>query len=131
MSDTTPSNPIDRLRQELDRDTRILASLTAGTDAHRRMSASIEQRTTELMDKIDTKEAAEQRSRDILRADHARQAAARLTPDQEVRAGGAVAIGIGCIVGYFTWGSWWILIAVALILIGLLGVVTAFSHDAA
>ncbi len=96
MSDDTPSDPIERLRREIDRDARILGSLTSDTEAHRRMAASIEQRTNELMDKIDAKNESDRRFQDGVRADQARRAARKLTPDQETRAGGALFVAIGC-----------------------------------
>lgn len=121
MSDdlAPPRTAVERLRAELDRDARLLQSLSPGSDAHRRLSARLEQKTQELLDKEEEKEAADRRMRAAMRAEQARREARKLTPDQEARAGGLLFVVGGAVFGYFAWGSWWLVAAVIIFLVGL------------
>jgi hypothetical protein len=113
------SSAIQRLRDELDRDIRLLQSLLPGSDAHRRLAARIEQKTQKLLDLVEQTDEADRRVQAQMRAEHARR---QLTPAQETRRAGLLLVVVGSVVAYFAWGTWWLVAAAILLLAGLVAV---------
>lgn len=101
------------MRQQLDQDTHLLASLNPASPAYQRLQDRIERRTTEMLDY--------EQNLDRQRQTAARAAAEKQRADEEVgiRIGGLVMIGIGGTIVYASWGSWWPLLGIFLALAGL------------
>lgn len=115
-----PRSPMDRLRDELDRDARLLQALTPGSDAHERLASRIEERTCQMLDRIDEQEESERRYREAMLAESTRRQASQLSEGTQQRlAGGAfVIIGIG--IAYIGWGTWWLALAGVVLILGLI-----------
>lgn len=116
----TPRSLVDRLRGELDRDARILAALTPGSEAHQRLSARIEERTRQLLDRLDEQEQSNRRFREAMRAESARRQAPQLSEEAQQRLAGAAFVLIGIGIAYVGWGTWWLALAAAVLIIGLI-----------
>ncbi|MFD2415033.1 hypothetical protein [Amycolatopsis pigmentata] len=103
------------LREKIDQDTTLLASLPKNSDAYRRLRARITTQTTQLLDYED---ALERR-----RKQRAVEEAIRAMPRPPSPAGEAASAGLlftipGLLVGYFGWGTWWMALAAVLLLFG-------------
>lgn len=111
---------VQALREQLDQDTRILASLDPNSDTHRRLADRVEQRTAELLNAEDQRERQHQATQHAMIEQHRR--------DQEVneRTGAGAALLVGVVVSYAGWGTWWLVLGIVLILGGLCGL---FAKD--
>lgn len=109
------------LREQLNQDTQILASLDPNSDTYQRLAARVERHTAELLDYEDQRERQRQATRRTLAEQHRRDR------DSEARMGGFVAILIGGVITYTGWGTWWLALGILLILGGLYGL---FAKDA-
>ncbi|QXV63578.1 hypothetical protein [Amycolatopsis sp. TNS106] len=98
------------LREKIDQDTRLLASLNKNSDAYRRLQARIAERTTRLLDYEDTLEQR-QRQAAVVAAEQARR------DSQSSAVGtGLVLLLIGVLAIVVGWGTWWIAAGIVAIL---------------
>jgi hypothetical protein len=104
------------LREKIDNDGQLLAALDPQSDAFTRLQARITDDTTRLLDY----EAILKARRDAIAADEARSAPKPLNQDLLGALGASV---IGLIVTYVTWGSWWLLIGVGLLIVGVVNLI--------
>lgn len=109
------------LREQLNQDTQILASLDPNSDTYQRLAARVERQTAELLDYEDQRERQRQATQRVLADQHRRDR------ESDARMGGLVAILIGGVITYTGWGTWWLVLGVFLVLGGLYGL---FTKDA-
>lgn len=112
------------LREKIDQDTTLLASLNKNSDAYRRLQARIADQTTQLLDYEDILE----RRRKQLAVEEAIKAMPRPpSPAGEAAGAGLLFTVPGLLVGYFGWGTWWLVLAAALLLFGVPNLVDAIK----
>jgi len=111
---------VQALREQLNQDTQILASLDPNSDAYERLSARIERQTTELLDYEDQRERQRQATRRALVEQHRRDR------ETDARMGGMLGVVTGGVVIYMAWGTWWLALGIILVLGGLYGL---FAKD--
>ncbi|MFD8493897.1 hypothetical protein [Amycolatopsis sp. NPDC059657] len=110
------------LREKIDQDTILLASLNKNSDAYRRLQTRITDQTTQLLDGEDTLE----RRRQQLAAEEAIKAMPRPATEASAAAWTGLFFTVpGLLVGYFGWGTWWLLLAAALLVFGVPNLVDA------
>jgi hypothetical protein len=103
------------LREKIDQDTNLLGSLDPKSDTYRRLQARITDQTTQLLDYEDILE----RRRQQLAAEEAIRAMSRpISPAGEAAGAGLLFTVPGLLVAYFGWGTWWLVLAIALLLFG-------------
>ncbi|UJW36911.1 hypothetical protein L3Q67_45415 (plasmid) [Saccharothrix sp. AJ9571] len=116
---------VQALREQLNQDTQILASLDPNSDAHERLSARIERQTIQLIDFEEQRERQREQQRRALQAALAEQ---RRREDEVAGLVGPLIFAvIGGIIIYVGWGSWWLLLGLVLAVLGVLGL---FVKDA-
>ncbi len=116
----TPRSPVDRLRDELDRDARLLQALSPGSEAHQRLAARIEERSRQLLDRIDEQEEVDRRRREAIIAESTRRQAGQLSEGAQQRLAGGVFVLIGIGIAYIGWGTWWLVLAGVVLILGLI-----------
>ncbi|ONI90799.1 hypothetical protein ALI144C_02250 [Actinosynnema sp. ALI-1.44] len=103
------------LREKIDQDTKLLGSLDPDSDVYRRLQARITDQTTQLLNYEDTLD----RRRKQLAAEEAIRAMPRPpSPAGEAAGAGMLFTIPGLLVGYFGWGTWWLVLAGVLLLFG-------------
>lgn len=112
---------VQALREQLNQDTQILASLDPNSDTYQRLAARVERQTAELLDHEDQCERQRQAAQRALAEQHRRDR------ESDARMGGFVAILIGGVITYTGWGTWWLVLGIFLVLGGLYGL---FAKDA-
>jgi len=112
---------VQALREQLNQDTQILASLNPNSDTYQRLAARVERQTDELLDYEDQRERQRQATQRALAEQHHRD------KQSEARMGGFIGILIGGVITYTGWGTWWLVLGIFLILGGLYGL---FAEDA-
>jgi hypothetical protein len=110
------------LREKLDQDAQLLASLDPESDAYRRLQARITQKTAEL---LDYEEILSRREQAYKAAEPQRRQA---NAANEGIIGGLICAAIGFIVTFATWGSWWVVLGIFLFVSGLISLV-GFAVD--
>jgi hypothetical protein len=119
----TPRSPADRLRDlrdELDRDARLLQVLTPGSEAHQRVSGRIEERTRQLLDRIDEMEESYRRHLEAVIAASPPRREAQLAERTDRRFAAVVCVIIGTGIAYVGWGTWWLAFGGVSLIIGLI-----------
>ncbi|TLW89233.1 hypothetical protein FFT09_22665 [Saccharomonospora piscinae] len=112
---------VQALREQLNQDTQILASLDPNSDAYERLAARIERQTGELLDYEEQRERQRRAAR-VAQAELAeRQRQADATAHRPV---GFVIAVIGGAVIYTGWGTWWLLLGIVLCVFGLIALFT-------
>lgn len=111
---------VQALREQLNQDTQILASLDPNSDAHKRLTARIERQTTELLDIEEQREHQRRAMQSAMVEQHQRET------ENSARIGGLIMAVIGGVVVYTGWGTWWLLLGIVLIIAGLVGL---FAQD--
>jgi uncharacterized protein YjeT (DUF2065 family) len=111
---------VQALREQLNQDTQILASLNPDSDTYQRLAARVEHQTADLLDYEDQRERQHHATQRAIAEQHRRDS------ETEIRMGGLVAAVIGGIVTYTGWGTWWLALGIFLILTGLVGL---FAQD--
>lgn len=109
------------MRQQLNQDTQILASLDPNSDTYQRLAARIERQTAELLDKED------QRAQRREAAQRGQAEQHRRDTQTEARMSGFLGVLIGGVIIYTAWGTWWLLLGIVLVIGGLYGL---FAKDA-
>jgi len=104
---------VQALREKLSQDTQLLASLDPNSDTHRRLAARVQRQTAQLLDYEDQREHQRHAMQRALIEQQRRDAEA------DTRAGGFVAILIGVIIVCAAWGTWWLVLGIVVILVGL------------
>jgi hypothetical protein len=112
---------VQALREKLNQDTQILASLDPKSDTYQRLAARIEHQTVDLLDYEDQREQQRQAMQRALTEQRHRdqQSDARMTA--------GIGLLIGAVITYTGWGTWWLVLGLFLILGGLIGL---FATDA-
>lgn len=110
------------LREKIDQDTKLLASLDESSDAYSRLQARITDQTTQL---LDYEEILERR-----RVAVAAQEAGRTSGSgNEEVIGGLVFAVIGFVITYAAWGSWWLPLGIVLLILGIVGVIVGVTDS--
>jgi hypothetical protein len=106
---------VQALREKLSQDTQVLASLDPNSDTHRRLAARVERQAAQLLDYEDQREHQRQAMQRVLVEQRRRDA------EVDTRAVGFFGILIGGVIVYAAWGTWWLVLGIIFIVVGLCG----------
>jgi hypothetical protein len=79
----------------------------------------------------DEQEQSDRRFREAMRAQSARRHTPQLSEEAQRRLAGAAFVVIGIGIAYVSWGTWWLALAAAVLIVGLISLFDLLSCDEA